>query len=651
MGYHAPRGCAGSAGAGGSLMPLLLDFESRSRADLKAVGGRNYWQHPSTEALCCVAYDTTDGELLTWTPGDGDTAAAIAKRAAANGWAAHNATGFDRFAMLRLGWTTADAPWIDTSELARTAGLPGALDALATRWLGLAKDKLASAYTKSLSRPSRAKATRGQLPTPDLARVVPYCASDVEIMAHGWPLLEPWLDLEPDVVRVDREINDRGIGVDLQLVDRLLELDARFAEQTLAEIAAELGSTPAEVRDVVGSPQQLAAWTGLPDAQKETIVEALLGDDLSDGARALCRARQATASIARGKLEAMRLRTSPDGRMRDNLRYYGGFPGRWSGVGAQLQNMPRPAKQFEEWTDDDICWLVDHVLAGGGVPDASYVDFLLRACLVPRAGRRIIARDFTGVESRALAWCAGDTLSLDAIAKGLDMYKVDASPIFGVPYASIDKSQRQTGKVATLALGYQGGAQALLNMARKSGIRLPSSPSPTEIVGAWRGAHAPTVRYWYAVQAAFAAAHGGETVELAGFTYEPWPSANGVAIFLPSGRPMVYNDTALTFDERGRPQLSYYGTKKVREHVYGGKLVQNEMEGLCRDLMARAMVAANDAGMPVLLTVHDEIVSEVAANDADDAAIEYDRITTDLPDWAEGFPIAASGFTAKRYRK
>jgi DNA polymerase len=636
-------------------MPILLDFESRSRCDLKTRGGRNYWEDPSTEALCCVAYDTDTGERATWTPADGP---ACPFDFARGNWAAHNASGFDRFAMARLGWAPLDAPWIDTSELARTAGLPGALDALGTRWLGLAKDKVGSTYAKSLSRPSRAKATRGQLPGVDWERLVAYCASDVEIMAHGWGSLEPWLDLEPDVVRVDREINDRGVGIDVQLAQRLLEEDARLADITIARIAAELGTTAAEVRAIAGSPAQLAEWTGLPDAQKETIADALAGGMLSRGAELLCRARQAIASIARGKLEAALARVSPDGRMRDNLRYYGGFPGRWSGRGMQLQNMPRPAKEFEDWTDDDICWLVDHVLAGGQLPGPEYVDLLLRAVVVPRYGHVLIARDFTGVESRSVAWMAGDHYSLDAIAAGLDMYKVDAAPIYGVPYDRVDKPMRQTGKVATLALGYQGGPQALLNMARKSGVNLhaPGVPSPGEIVKAWRGAHAPTERFWYDIQRAFVAAAVGETVEIAGMTFEPWAPASGVMLTLASGRPLVYNDVELGRDEKGRPQISYHGTKKVREHLYGGKIVQNLTEGTCRDLMARVMVKLNDGGAPVVLTVHDEIVGEVPANAAKEAAEFVARTMVDLPAWAaEGehgaFPIAAAGFVARRYRK
>lgn len=627
-------------------MPLLLDFESRSTADLKRIGGRLYWEHGSTEALCCVAFDTDDGALFIWTPGDHEAATQIARRATAKNWAAHNASGFDRFAMARVfGVTRQD--YVDTSELARTAGLPGALDALGSRWLDLPKDREASAYAKSLSRLSKAKGSAGRwLYDPDLARLIPYCVSDVEIMAEGWERLEPWLALEPDVVRVDRIVNERGIGFDVQLAPRLLEIDAELCERTLADVARVTGESREAVRAAASSPQQFTQRTGLPDAQKQTIDDALARGRLPPRALAFCRARRALASIARGKLEAGLARVSDDGRLRDSLRYYGAHTGRWSGRGVQLQNLPRPEKEFEDWTDDDICWLADHVLGGGSVDHAKYVDLLLRACLVPHAGHVLIARDFAAIEARALAFLAGDRVALEAFKAGRDLYRVAAMVIFGVTYEAVTKAQRQVGKVAELALGYQGGPGALERMARANGVELPASPSAAQIVESWRKGRPAIKRFWYAVEGAFTCAAQGESVALAGCTFEPWPSANGVAIFLPSGRPIVYNDVELS-DEG----LTYVGTKG-REHIYGGKIVENLVQAYCRDLMADAMVAAESHQiLPVALTVHDEVVCDVDERHATEAAAELSRIMQAVPAWARGMPINASGFEARRYRK
>lgn len=635
-------------------MPLLLDFESRSDADLKAIGGRKYWEHPSTEALCCVAYDTDDGALLTWTPGDHSVAGEIARRAELHNWGAHNATGFDRFAMRRtFGIDRED--WIDTSELARTAGLPGALDALGTRWLGLPKDKVASAYTKSLSRRSKAEATAGQwLKTPDMDRVINYCTSDVQILAEGWEYLEPWLPLEPDVVQVDRAINDRGIGFDCQLAKRLLEIDAELCDRALLEAARLGGGTRAEVEAAASSPKQFTEHTGLPDAQKQTVDEALALESLPPAGLALCRARRALASIARGKLEAGLLRVSDDGRLRDNLRYYGAHTGRWSGRGMQLQNLPRPEKRFESFTHDDIARLADRVLAGETLPDAAHVDLLLRACLVARPGHTLIVRDFSSIEARALAWIAQDPIALLAFAEGRDLYMAAAAAMFGIPYEQVSKALRHVGKVAELALGYQGGVVALERMARGNGLNLyaPGMPAPKQIVEAWRRSRPAVVLFWQAVQAMFYAAVDGEVSRwLPGGSFEPWPAANGVAVILPQGRPVVYNDVALTENpETGRRGLAYQGTRGT-EHIYGGKITENLIQGLARDLMANAMVDAERAGLSVSLTVHDEIVCEVQTRHVAEAIAELDRIMARVPEWARGLPLHASGFEACRYRK
>jgi hypothetical protein len=321
---------------------ILLDFETRSRADLKAIGGRNYAAHESTEVLCCVLHDTDSGEWATWTPGD-----PVPFDGRPQALAAHNAVGFDMHVYRRLGWPEPVEPWIDTSELARRAGLPGALDALGVRWLQRPKDKEGSRFTLSLSRPSRAKARLGQLPelTPEtMARVTTYCRSDVEIMAHGWPMLEPWADmgeLENATLALDRAMNERGIGFDVQLAARLLECDAHLADAVLEASAREARMTAEEVATIARSPKQFTEFTGAPDAQAET-VEKLVDEPGEVGA--IARARQALASIVKGKLEAGLARVSPDGRLRDSMRYYGAHaqpnsepvrtPSGWTAMGA-----------------------------------------------------------------------------------------------------------------------------------------------------------------------------------------------------------------------------------------------------------------------------------------------------------------------------
>lgn len=952
--------------------PILLDFESRSRCDLKKHGGRLYWEHPSTEALCCVLHDVATNTRAVWLPGDpcpvepGDVLAA------------HNWRGFDRFAAHRVwGWPL-DAEAIDTAELARRAGLPGSLDELGKRWLGRDKDMAASRFTVGLStcrRPTKKTAHRaplgeeitpaewsrlsaarkrelGVLPevTPEaLARVIAYCESDVEIMVHGWPLLEPWLDAghENEVLRVDCAINDRGIGFDSELARRLLEEDARNARRVLVQVGREIGMPADRVREIASSPAQFCEFTGADNAQKETVEDIAVnwprrGGEHGRRAAAMARARQALASIARGKLEAGLNRVSPDGRLRDTHRYFGAHTGRWSHRGMQLGNMPRPADRFDKWSAEDIDRLAAEVIAGRHA-DAEEIDLLLRACLVARPGYTFAVRDFSGVEARALAWCADDRKALQVFASGVSPYKVMAGVIFGCDPDEVSKGEARysVGKIAELAcfgadtqvLTECRGWQPIAALARRDrvwdgvewvehagvvdrgvrdtidlmGVRvtpdhliwsgewtearclareestrsralaiasasLPSrasssaragayapcgsgaradelparststtceaaaprgatcarsarrgaprssgaatltscrttgtaddcatayrrscsaattpdrspsrgtggggsacsspgaliaprscatscrstggtcpsstltaattiagtsraicvsSPAPStkrtsaasppctpgssssrrvydlafagprnrfmirtsegpllvhncgygmgaakfkwtaakmgadldeigvdagEVVRAWRQLHAPIVRFWYAIEAAFSAAACGASARVDCFDFVPSEGGGptrDVAIFLPSGRPIVYNDVRISRDAYGRPQLSYHGTKS-REHTYGGKLTENVIQALCRDLLAAALVKCEDAGLDPVLDVHDEVVCEVPISAAAEGEAMLDEIMHDLPDWAEGFPVGAAGFVGRRYRK
>lgn len=660
-----------SSGIGGAVspMPILLDHESRSRIDLTVVGGREYWEHPSTEPLCCVLWDTDAGELEVWEPG-----MPRPKLIDRGQLGAHNARGFDRFANKRLGWPDIE---IDTSELARAAGLPGALDALATRWLGLEKDKVASKFTKGLSSARRPtaktahrapeglaidaavwaglgadeKRLRGVQPVygpAERARVIPYCISDVEVLAHGWDTLETWQGIEPDVSRVERAVNDRGVCFDSQLARRLLEEDARNGQIVIERVAIGATLSPARVRAIAGSPEQFAEYTGLPNAQAETIAEALRSGELSADAEAMCEARGALASIARGKLEAGLARVSADGRLRDSHRYIGGHTWRWSGSGMQLQNMPRPSKRFEEWKDAEIRKRVDHVLRGGHV-DQDEIDLLLRACIHARPGHTLVVEDFSGVEARGLAWAAGDRKAIEVFRSGLDVYKVIAAVIFGCRYEDIGKDERrQVGKVTELACGYGMGWKKFYANNRKE--LDAAHVDPVDVVEAYRKLHAPVVQFWYACERAMRDAIQGQRKRVGPFEFVCSSEGKDVAVIMPTGRPLVYNEARIGRGENGKPRLSYKG-RMWREDLYGGKIVENLIQSCCRELLAGAMVEADDAGLDPVLHVHDELVCEVPRSAEAEGREYLHTIMTTVPDWAEGFPLGADGHSGTRYRK
>jgi DNA polymerase len=423
------------------------------------------------------------------------------------------------------------------------------------------------------------------------------------------------------------------------------------------------------------SPAQMNDITGLPDCTSETMALMLREGAAvhGEGVVLLCEARAAVASIARGKLVAGLERVSPDGRLRDMHRYYGAHTGRWSGSGMQLQNLPRPADRFEDWTDADICRRADEVLAGGHC-DAEEVDLLLRACLTGP----LAVCDFSGVEARMNAWCAGDAGALEVFRGGkIKPYFLMASTIFGEDYDALVAGGKgvkyQIGKQAELACQYSMGARKFDATARKAGVSLEAiGVAPAEVVAAWREQHRAIVEFWWALERAFVAAvRDGDATDIpvpsgAAFAFRPATDGSGdVAIFLPSGRPIVYPKCGLSFDHKRRPQLSYESSfdarpvnpetgeregeaEPMRAHLYGGLICENVIQGACRDLLADALVRTEREGMAPVLHVHDEIAVQGRGKEAYD---NLHRIMMTLPDWARGFPVGAAGFSGERYRK
>jgi hypothetical protein len=337
--------------------PLILDFESRSDADLSEIGGRQYWAHPSTEPICLCMYYM--GERLTWLPGDPAPGEFRVL-------AAHNASTFDRFGWEDwLGWPAPEL-WIDTASQARKAGMKAGLDALTTRLMGTHKDKEGNKLTLALSRHKVSKwadipedcrdelkayyaarkadpAAWPDIPPKILARVVEYCGTDIDQTAALYEQhLAQWVDSDADVERVDRIINDRGICFDRELAAAILEIDARQAEAS----CAALGVTSKELRSNDQFPELvlLAGGPSIPNCQFATVEELTRyvdpGCEMADVVRALAEARLSLASIAKGKLTAGLARTSPDGRMRDAHKYIGAHTWRWAGQGLQPQNIP-----------------------------------------------------------------------------------------------------------------------------------------------------------------------------------------------------------------------------------------------------------------------------------------------------------------------
>jgi DNA polymerase len=735
---------------------VLVDFETRSRADLTVVGGRVYVDHPTTEVVCACFY--ADGEALTWFPGDAPPPYAACV-------AAHNADGFDTHVWRRLGWPE-PGRWVDTTPVCASAGLPRKLADIGRRFGFAMKDETGSAVTRSLSSlnmpatrrdkagelvvcvpeplkaPLRAYYTASEvewapIPQEVLALVARYCAQDVGVMASFWPAIQDFVDLEPEVCAAWRLANERGVAFDSELAQALLEADAHAASQAcdvayeavLDEafpgalkaaglVGAPTNLTPAALRRLIErghtgtvkrpTPIPAPALSLLRDRLKvcelryhatflarmralgvhpeDSTYESIspFSNHENPAVRDLVASRFSVASVASGKLRAGLARTSSDGRMRDNVVYFAAHTGRGGGSGMQLQNFPHPegvapdGTSVKKWKEPRL------VTEAARAPERpawtqAEVSALLRACVHAPPGKVLVCADFSGVEARGNAYAAHDASAVANFRAGGDAYAPFACLLFGIAPEVFDKethfTSRDTAKKGELGCGYGMGPAKFVITAEKGGMVWappcggPQCASPLcgtrvtdergnvythgayVIVHTWRALHAPIVQFWHALAdcAVRAVASGGTVHVPADVALSFVADAGDLALVLPSGRPVVYRRAAL---ERGPygPQVRFEG-KYGPSRLYGGLLCENAIQAMCRDLMVNGMVNAEAAGLPVVLTVHDEIVCEVPRARADTALEELIRAMCTLPAWARDMPITAEGFVGTRYRK
>lgn len=662
--------------------PLFLDSETRSKAKLDDLGGREYARHPSTEVVC-VCFETPDGEEVDWSPMRPREVSADVMGRELRGYrlvCAHNSIGFDRHVWKRLGWPEPDE-WVDTSELARVGGYAEAsLDYLATLLLGRRKDLEGNKLTKSLSTLSNAKATKGEykveLTLDVLERVIRYCRSDVRDLVGIYDEdLRDWQGLDLDgYEEVQRRMNDRGILLDVDLMRRLLVLDDVLCERALRAVRLD--------RIEVSAPQRfrrhLTAALGYdPGGADKDVLAGIMADSPTAEVKLLVEARQAVASIARGKLRAGLDMRSDDDRLRDNLRYYGAHTGRDSGQGMQLHNLTKGpplelAESIEAAFNDEPhrCEVLHAANKKKGKAaewhklNAASLNTLVRACLKADEGYILLICDWAQIEGRKLSWAANEKEALklyrrlDAGDKSADPYKVMAGTLWGIDPSEVDDKQRQLGKVAILGCGYQMGDVRFHAQAQLSPHNIDWSQyeiTAKDVVKAWRKKHENTVAFWYEFQDAAVTvteARGDREVRVGPFT---WVKHDGLVFnLLPSGRVIVYRGMR-THVERGkwgkdRVSLSYEG-RKGREYTYGGKLVENGVQASCGDLMREGVVEADRAGLQPMLTVHDELIGQALKARAKEAFEELRRIMCKVPEWCHGMPIAAEGFTSDRYKK
>lgn len=472
----------------------------------------------------------------------------------------------------------------------------------------------------------------------------------------------------PDFVQkqweTDLRINTRGVAVDMDLVRGALAIDG--------EVRADLIN---EAREITGldnpnSVPQLTGWLGehgaeVSDLRKDTVAKLLERDDLTAPVRRALEIRKELGKTSIKKYAAVDTCVCPDGRVRGLLQFYGASrSGRWAGRLVQVQNLPRTytqaidlARQLVRDGKTDALRLIY-----GNVPDT--LSQLIRTAFVASPGNKLIDADFSAIEARVLSWFAGEEWRLEVFRTHGKIYEASASQMFGVPIEKIKKGNpeyalRAKGKVAELALGYQGSVNALVSMgALDMGLDAEELPSIVEL---WRDRNAKIRALWWEMnQAAIdvITAGGSRRVQCVVLAreYDPAQDVTVMSIELPSGRKLYYVDPQIGENRFGGQSITYMGVndqkKWARLETYGGKLVENVTQAIARDALAEAIERLEAAGYPIVFHVHDEVIIDMTPYASDGEMLDQVvQIMAKPIAWAPGLPLGADGWVGDYFTK
>lgn len=646
---------------------LGIDIETYSSIDLKTCGVYRYVEAPDFEILL-FAYAWDGGpvevvDLMDFEDVPADVMAALTDPAIIK--TAFNAN-FERTCIAKHFNTPMDpTQWRCTAVHALTLGLPGYLDGVANVMnLEAQKDAKGKNLIKYFSVPCKAtKKNEGRTrnyPHHDMEKwqeFKDYCGQDVEVerAARNKMIKHPTLRFEDELWAIDQHINDRGVHLDKDLVKQAIRCDELYQEQLMIE-AKEITEL-----ENPNSVAQLKAWlqeqTGeeVTTLNKET-VPLLIDKAEHDDVKRVLELRQEMARTSIKKYLTMNRAVCDDGRVRGLLQFYGANrTGRWAGRLVQVQNLRKNELP-------DLQLARDLLKAGefeqlellfGDVPDV--LSQLIRTAFTASPDCRLIVSDYSAIEARVIAWLAGESWRLKVFNGHGKIYEASASAMFNVPIESIDKGNplRQKGKIAELALGYQGAKGALITMgALNMGLSEEELP---DLVKTWRAANQNIVKFWYEVEAcAVAAVKEKRSIGIQHGIYFSYQDG-GLFIRLPSGRKLSYVRPRIEKDERfNKDKLTYEGVgdqgRWERLDTYGGKLVENIVQAVARDCLAVGLVRLEEAGYnQTIMHVHDEVVLDVPKGQG--SLDEVNQIMGEPIIWAKDLPLAAEGFETQYYMK
>ena len=641
---------------------LSIDIETFSDIDLIKCGVYKYADSPAFEILL-FAYSIDDGEINIIDLVNGEElpeeiAEAIKSDTVIK--TAFNAQ-FERVCLSKhLGILLDPSSWYCTAVQAAELSLPSSLADVGAA-LGLERQKMTEGkevikYFCVSCKPTKSNGGRTRNMPGDApekwALFKEYCKRDVDVERQIAKKLEmyPISESEHRLYVLDQRINDRGVLVDLELARQAVKLNS-----IQTAVATEQAYTLTGLENP-NSVAQLKAWLTENGVEIESLSKkavAALADETDGDIQEMLHLRLLMSKTSVKKYEAVMRSVCRDNRVRGMMRFCGASrTGRWSGNILQPQSLPQ--NHLPDLTlardivkDGDFEMLN---MTFGNVPNA--LSELIRTVLIPKPNHRFIVADFSAIEARVLSWLAGEQWRLDTFRNGGDIYCASASQMFRVPVEKhgVNGHLRQKGKISELACGYGGSVGALKNMgAVEMGV---PEDELQGLINDWRNANPHIVKLWTEVGNTAMKAIKEKTIVSLGklvFMYE-----RGILfIRLPSGRRLSYIKPRIGTNRFGGDSITYMGVgaskKWERLETFGGKLVENIVQAIARDLLASAMMNVANAGYNIVFHVHDEIIAE--APDGQGSVDEMCMLMSINPDWADGIPLSADGYECEYYRK
>lgn len=650
----------------GTQTVLSIDLETYSSVDLGKCGVYKYCESDDFEILLfAYAFDDEEVQIIDMACGeelpqeiiDAIESPDIIKAA----WNAQ----FERTCLSRyLGHQLSPDSWRCSMVHAASLSLPLSLKEVAKALkTGEQKDRAGEALIRKFSVPKVNKTTgavKRTYPKDDpegWQMFKDYCLQDVRTERDIRKKIErfPMPDIEWDFYHMDQRINDRGVLIDMELVEQAITCDLTLSDE-MSKRAYELTGL-----ENPNSVSQLKMWLeergidapSLGKKEVAALIDELDRNSVDQEALDMLKLRLQMAKSSVKKYQAAERAACKDGRARGLFQFNGANrTGRWSGRLIQLQNLPQNHIETLDEARDLVKMGCFELLSMfyGNTPDI--LSQLIRTMLIPKPGCEFRIADYSAVEARVLAWEAGEQWRLDAFRDGKDIYCESASQMFHVPVVKhgINGDLRQKGKVAELACGYQGGAGALISMgALDMGLKESELQG---LIDDWREANPAIVKYWWDVEkAATETVRTHEESAVGKIRFEFY--GNALWMVLPSGRKLAYLSPKLQPNRFGRMSLTFMGVgtnnKWSRQETYGGKLVENATQAIARDLLAEAMLRIEKAGYDIVGSVHDEVIVEAPIGVG--SVEELCSLMSESPKWCPDLLLNAAGYSGQYYFK